>query len=176
VPVDEPFLEGGVMYQFACFGYGTPAESDYAHWLGEDRVNAPESFVAALPKRLTAHPRGPVAFVGHVDLTWLHAFDDPDDPGIGTEWSSRMTPFTSAVERLLGPETAGQAMEEMNKRYAIANGMLASYFDQQKRGPLPEKPSFYRELVRTFLMRSDAQNHLLFGDPGVFVTMSADDG
>jgi len=32
VPLDEPFLEGAAFFQFACFGYGTPAESDFAHW------------------------------------------------------------------------------------------------------------------------------------------------
>ena len=31
---EQPFLEGSVVFQFACFGYGTPAESDFRHWLG----------------------------------------------------------------------------------------------------------------------------------------------
>ena len=171
VPSDLPFLEGGVMYQFACFGYGTLAESDYAHWLGDESANAPVDFVSALPRRLVSHPRGPVAYVGHVDLTWLHAFEDPDDVDSDAEWGPRMEPFISAVERLLGPEPAGEAMEEMNKRYAAGNATLASIFDQQQRGPLPERPTFYRTLVKAFIMRSDAQNHLLFGDPAVYVRM-----
>jgi hypothetical protein len=168
---DLPFLEGGVMYQFACFGYGTPAESEYAHWLGGDTVNAPVDFVAALPRKLASHPRGPVAYVGHVDLTWLHAFEDPDDVDSDAEWGPRMEPFVSAVERLLGPEPAGEAMEEMNKRYAAGNATLANIFDQQRRGPLPERPTFYRTLVKAFITRSDAQNQLLFGDPAVYLRM-----
>jgi hypothetical protein len=63
VPADQPFLEGAVFFQFACFGHGTPAESDFAHWLGgePDSVTAREDFVAELPRRLLAHPRGPLS-------------------------------------------------------------------------------------------------------------------
>ena len=50
------------------------------HWLQEPTLNSERDFVAALPKRLLAHPRGPIAFVGHVDTAWFHGFDDPNNP------------------------------------------------------------------------------------------------
>src|SRR5262249_9089564 len=53
VPAETPFLEGAVFFQFACLGYGTPAESDFSQWNPRVRaVNAQADFVAALPRRL----------------------------------------------------------------------------------------------------------------------------
>jgi hypothetical protein len=69
VAVDRPFFEGSIFFQFACFGYGTPAESDFNHWTqGDVLINAPEDFIAALSKRLVSHPSGPLAVVAHLDL------------------------------------------------------------------------------------------------------------
>lgn len=110
---DDPFLEGAVFFQFACFGYGTPAQSDFSHWdVGYPETTAPEDFVAALPRSLLAHPRGPIAYIGHVDTAWLHGFDDPDDPGMPellpaagtTDWprSSRLWRFCSGLGSLQG--------------------------------------------------------------------------
>ena len=174
---DCPVAEGAVMLQFACFSAGTPAQSDYAHWLGDDRLNATADFVAALPSRLLAHPRGPIAFVGHVDLTWIHAFDDPDDPDAGPDgdraWHPRLAPFISAVDTLLEPQPVGLAMKKMNERYDVGNAHLAVAFDRQKRGTLPDNPEAYGKLVRAFITRSDAQNYLVLGDPAVYLRMEA---
>lgn len=172
VPMGRSFVEGGIVFQFACFGYGTPAESDYAHWLGEDTVNAEADFVAALPKRLLAHPRGPVAYIGHVDLAWLHAFDDPDAPDLAETWHPRLAPFVRAVETLLTAQPVGLAMEAMNRRFDIGNAQMASTFDRQKRGRLPDRPDVLEAIVRAFITRSDAQNYLVFGDPAVGLRMS----
>ncbi|MGZ9190290.1 MAG: hypothetical protein ACXW39_09570, partial [Nitrospira sp.] len=37
IPANEPFLEGAVFFQFACYGYGTPAQSDYMTSPGSER-------------------------------------------------------------------------------------------------------------------------------------------
>lgn len=166
---EEPFLEGGIFFQFACFGYGTPAESDYGHWLGEDRFNADRDFVAALPKKLLAHPRGPIAYIGHVDLAWLHGFTDPTAPDLLEAWSPRMRPFSSAVRLCLAPQPIGLAMEEMNKRFDIGNALMASTFERQQQGKLPATDALRRRLVDAFITRSDAQNYMVLGDPAVYV-------
>ena len=97
---DTPFLEGAVFFQFACYGYGTPDKSDFMHWLGQPALNAEADFVAALPKRLLAHPRGPIAYIGHVDTAWLHGFDDPDSPLILDAYHERLRPFITALNVL----------------------------------------------------------------------------
>ena len=166
VPADGAFLEGAVFFQFACYGYGTPAESDFAHWLKNvPRTLASEDFTAALPKRLLAHPRGPIAYVGHVDTAYLHGFTDPDDRHLLERWHSRMQPFVHAVDTLLGVQPSGLAMDGLNRRYSITNALLTSVYDRRKRGTLKWTPDSMRRFVDTWIVRSDAQNYLVFGDP-----------
>jgi hypothetical protein len=166
VPADEPFLEGAVYFQFACFGYGTPAESDFAHWV----PNAPpltvqEDFIAALPKRLLAHPRGPIGYVGHVDLAWLHGFDDPAHPRLLERWHPRIEPFVQAVTGLLKVQPLGLAMANMHGRYNVTNSILTGTYDRIQRGRVTLTPEYKARLASTFITRSDAQNYLIFGDP-----------
>jgi hypothetical protein len=175
---DEVFLEGSIFIQFACFGYGTPAESDFMHWLegpGANDVaalNSEADFVAALPKRLLAHPHGPIAYVGHLDLAWLHGFDDPDNPLIFEKWDLRIAPFISAIDTLLKEANpVGLAMAEMNKRYDITNALLTSALDRLKRGKMQITSQFYSRIADTFITRSDAQNYMVFGDPAARLRM-----
>jgi hypothetical protein len=168
VPIDEPFLEGSVFFQFACFGYGTPSQSDFMHWLGSPELNSEEDFVAAMPKRLLAHPRGPVAYIGHLDTAWLHGFDDPNDPSILEKWHPRIAPFVFAVNTLLKETNPiGMAMVEMNKRYDITNAILTSTLDRLARGKIRINSDYFSRIADTFITRSDAQNYMVFGDPAV---------
>ena len=171
---DDPFLEGSVFFQFACYGYGTPAQSDYAHWqLGVAPTNGTEDFVAALPTRLLAHPRGPVAYIGHVDLAWLHGFDDPEAPGLAERWHPRLAPFVSAVRTILDRQPPGLAMADMHLRHAAGNAQLANVFDRIERGQLMLTDESRSALAATFLTRGDAQNHLVLGDPAAAVRVRA---
>jgi hypothetical protein len=171
---DEAFLEGAMFFQFACYGYGTPSESDFAHWnLGIPTANSTHDFVAALPKRLLAHPRGPVAFVGHVDLAWLHGFDDPDEPEITERWHPRLAPFITAVQTLLDRQPPGLAMADLNVRYAVSNAHLSNVFDRMERGKLTLTDQNRPALASAFITRSDAQNYLVLGDPAARLRVSA---
>jgi hypothetical protein len=173
VPVDRPFLEGSVFFQFACYGYGTPAESDYMHWLGEPQLNAKQNFVAALPKRLLAHPRGPIIYIGHLDLAWLDGFDDPDAPHPVGPRHPRIEPFVFAVTELLRVQPAGLAMANMNARYNIENVRLTNIYDRLQRRRLEWTPEVRRRLGDAFILRSDAQNYLVFGDPAARLRIAA---
>jgi hypothetical protein len=164
---DGPFLEGSVFFQFACFGYGTPAESDFDHWVGGNgRVSTTKAdFVAALPKRLLAHPRGPIGFIGHVDAAWLHGFTDPGNPFLAERWHPRIQTFVTAVRSLVGVEPAGLALERMNRLYDVTNATLTSAVDRMRRPGAPPAEDFHRRVVDTFVLRGDAQNYHVFGDP-----------
>ncbi len=165
VPPDEPLLEGAVVFQFACHGGGTPAESDFGHWLGDSTFNAKADFVAALPKRLLAHPEGPIAFIGHVDTAFLHGFLDPDHPHIITDWDPRIAPFKRALDQLLRVQPIGLALADLNKRYDICNALLTQLHDLIKRGKTQMTEKLQARLVNTFITRTDAQNYLILGDP-----------
>jgi hypothetical protein len=170
VPQDsEPFLEGAVFFQFACYGYGTPAMSEYSHWLGQagrETKNADRDFVAALPKRLLAHPRGPIAYIGHLDTAFLHGFADVAAPETLDRWHNRIQPFVSAVRMLLEVQAPGLAMQSMNERYATLNALLANTYDRMQRGKMQWTDANTARFLDSWITRGDAQNYMVFGDPG----------
>jgi hypothetical protein len=166
VPTDRPFLEGSVFFQFACYGYGTPAQSDFAHWLrGAPKSNAERDFVSALPNKLLAHPRGPIAYVGHLDIALLLGFTDAKRPMLTKRWHSRIAPFRSAIERLLAVNPAGFALEKMNQKYAATNAILTHQHDEEKAGERKWSEEAGDQLIDTWLSRADAQNFMVLGDP-----------
>ena len=174
VPTDRPFLEGSVFFQFACFGYGTPAQSDFAHWLtGVPQDYGPSSFVAALPKKLLAHPHGPIAYVGHLDTAFLHGFTDAEDPHILDRWHPRISPFVHALNRLLGVQPCGFAMEDMHARYSLCNATITNTYDLQQRGRLTWTPELKARFLDNWILRGDSQNYMVFGDPGARLRIRA---
>ena len=174
VPLDQPFLEGTIFFQFACFGYGTPAESDYAHWLNEvPKQYTDADFVAALPKKLLAHPRGPVAFIGHLDTAFLHAFADTEELDILDRWHTRIFPFVNTVNRLLQVQPSGLAMTDMNAKYNMCNAMITNTYDRLRRGKLIWNDRLEKKFLDNWIVRGDAQNYMIFGDPAVRLRIPA---
>lgn len=177
IPLSEPILEGAVLFQFACFGYGTPAVSEYAHWMpdswGKAQQLAERDFVAALPKRLLAHPRGPIAFIGHLDTAFLHGFADASQPHTLDRWHTRIAPFKKAVDQLLGVQPSGLAMEGINERYSLCNALLTNTNDRIQRGTMTWTEEAMAGFVDTWITRGDAQNYLIFGDPAASLRLPA---
>lgn len=175
VPDDsQPFLEGAVFFQFACYGYGTPAESEYAHWIetwGQAKQNTDHDFVAALPRRLLAHPRGPIAYIGHLDTAFLHGFADAEAPETFERWHSRLAPYVSAVKQLIGVRPSGLAMEPMSHRYATLSAAIANTYDRMQRGRMQWTPETQARFLDAWITRGDAQNYMVFGDPAARLRM-----
>lgn len=169
IPASDPLCEGAVFFQFACYGYGTPAQSEYAHWLpeswGKAQPQVPQDFVATLPKKLLANPRGPIAFIGHLDTAFLHGFADPREPNTVDRWGTRMAPFKRAVDQLLGVQPSGLALEGINERYAVCNAMITNASDRVQRGTMTWTEDSMRTFLDTWITRGDAQNYLVLGDP-----------
>ncbi len=172
IPVDEGFLEGAIFFQFACFGYGTPSQSDFQHWQqGRVQISSQQGFVSDMPKTLLAHDRGPIAYIGHVDLAWLQGFDDPKNPDPLHGYDNRIVPFIDSCRSLLSAEPVGRSLEEMNKRYDIENAVIVNRIDQaKKQSEFSEK--LYTSIAEEFILRSDAQNYMLLGDPAVKINVT----
>ncbi|MGA7732789.1 MAG: hypothetical protein WCD37_16150, partial [Chloroflexia bacterium] len=170
-PSNEPFLEGAIVFQFACFGYGTPAESDLNHWLGGPLQNAPASFIAAIPKKLLANPNGPIAFISHLDKALLAGFDDPQqpEPPAKQSWNSRLSPFAQALDELLQSlRPSGLALRPMADRYNSNNAWLTTVDDRLqrlRRRNVPVPSDIQIQMADAFTFRTDAQNYMIFGDP-----------
>ncbi len=167
IPSDQ-FLYGSIVFTFACYGAGTPKRSDFFHWIPQPSLLdccPQEDFVAALPSRLLANPKGPLAFFGHIDPAWLLSFTDPKR-GFGT----RMTSFTQAVEQLLDGYTIGYAVKRFNEVYTHCNSRLAAKEDEFRANKaLDGDERWTNDLVELWITRNDSQNYIILGDPAVRV-------
>lgn len=160
---DEPALEGGVLFQFGCAGYGTPSVENAARWFGLTDTSAGDEFVAALPKRLLAHPRGPLAYVGHLDVAHVSAFVAP---GESREDSTRVRVFLDAITRVLSEEPVGCALASLQE---VASRLLAYLFNlalDEGSAPSPEEVRATADVLMRF---ADARHHMILGDPAARV-------
>lgn len=165
-PAQVPFVEGGLVFQFACFGYGTPAVSGYTHWSPLIAAyQAPFELVSALPKAAIAHPRGPIGFIAHADYALLHAFMDPSQPGGDGQGAtaSRMAGFRGSLDDALKAVPIGAVLDAMSGQLGLLNSQLTEVWDRAHAAG--QDPEVTRELVDAFLRRNDARYYFLLGDP-----------
>jgi hypothetical protein len=165
---------GGLVVQFACFGYGTTDHTSFAAWLGNSTViEASEPFVAAIPQKLLANPDGPLGYVGHVDYALAHGFVDPYGPSPANSTHPRVQPFLSLITKAvveLAP--IGLALRDLHERSASLASELTSTFDtlaQQGVKPTDLDEAEKKTLVDKVIRRNDAMHFLLFGDPAARV-------
>ncbi|KJS29646.1 MAG: hypothetical protein VR64_19530 [Desulfatitalea sp. BRH_c12] len=172
---ETPFLHGSIVFSFACYGAGTPKQSDFFHWIRRPELLTcrPDiDFIAALPKRLLAHPQGPLAFSGHLDPAWVYSFANPSQIATDKGWGSRMGPFRQAVGHLLQGATIGYAMKRFNEVYATLSAKLACIEDNFLcNASLGENKQWTRNLIDIWMTRNDTQNFIVLGDPAVKAKM-----
>jgi hypothetical protein len=169
IVMEKSFLNGGVFFQFACFSYGTPSLSDFSHWRNKpgSTQNTSSDFVATFPRRMLAHSKGPIAFIGHVDMAWLYGFADPGEMDMEEWWNPRLKPFAQALEGLLTTQPVGLALQEMNKRYNNLNAYLTNLFDLIHQEESRNTKMLMKKIAYSYVVRNDAQNFMIFGDPAV---------
>ncbi|HWO25084.1 MAG TPA: hypothetical protein VNO30_40375 [Kofleriaceae bacterium] len=177
------FLPGGMWLAVACFGAGTAETSDYRHWLDIlrrtghvgseighvlDTLAHERPFVAAVPKAALADPRGPLAFVGHVDLAWTYSFFDLDD-------RPRRRPgrIVGVIQSLLNGHRAGVAMRKLLQFFAEVNTELTALEDAQVRAGLGTIADHERaQRGHLWMLRQDLAGYVLLGDPAVRLPIS----
>jgi hypothetical protein len=78
---DDANVKGMIAFLFACFGAGTPDKDQFLTDLSQADTApplAPKPFIAALPRRLLAHPKGAtLAVIGHIDRAWGFSMQSP---------------------------------------------------------------------------------------------------
>lgn len=179
-------LAGGIWVMHACFGAGTPRASEFSRVLHDPSYSGFHQggpFVAALPTRLLENEDGPLAVVGHLDPSFVHAFSDPN--GVGGERSNaiysilhgllRGTRVGIAISAL--PATAnryGTVLFDIDREVAriLGKGLIdadaaevAAAIAAAKEGdPLR---TVKERLVDYAVSRNDFKNFLILGDPAV---------
>lgn len=169
---------GGVVFQFACFGYGTTDRTSFAAWLGNPNViEVTEPFVAAIPQRLLANPEGPVGYVGHVDYALAHGFVDPYGPPPPSGVHPRAVPFLTMIAKsVVELAPLGFALLDLHAFAAALASNLTSTFDAlAQQGVRPaDLPATDKDLlIDKVIRRNDAMHFLLFGDPAARVRIDA---
>lgn len=156
---DDAELTPDVVFAFACYGAGTPSSDDYARLLGvPDVPPADQPFVARLPQRLLAHPRGgTLAFIGHVERAWGCSFLSP---GV----TDAREVFWCALQALLEGRRVGHAMEFFDDRYATLSAELHDNVNSAR-----DFGRMLDDLTVTGLWteNNDARSYIVLGDPAV---------
>lgn len=162
---------GTITMMFACYGGGTPKLNQFrdldlaaeSRKKPEDRREPPveiaeQSILAALPKRLLAHPKGgALAVIAHVERALTCSFQTTGDPD-----SSHIMPFDSAMKKLLEGFPLGFAMEEFNSRHSeLGNDLKDSLV---KLRAMTNPPDSMVTMVSDYY---DARNYVVLGDPAV---------
>jgi hypothetical protein len=166
---DDANVNGLVALLFACFGNGTPDADQFPMDLsqaGKTLPLAPQPFIAALPRRLLAHPNGSaLAVIGHIDRAWGFSIQAPKTP------EAQIGTFRNSLGFILSGAPVGHAMcGQFGTRFAALSTALAS-------STSPTAPTSMhlsdRDLVTFWLERNDAQNYVMLGDPAVRIRKEA---
>ncbi|HME68371.1 MAG TPA: hypothetical protein VKM54_00680, partial [Myxococcota bacterium] len=160
---DDATVGGMIAFVFACFGAGTPDIDQFRRDPNDAKTAlklASQPFVAALPRRLLAHPNGgALAVIGHVDRAWTFSIRPPSATG------PQIRTFINTLTFTLGGAPAGYAVQQnFGGRYSALSVHLLNLLSPM--APAAAKPSD-RDLVNYWMERNDAQNYVVLGDPAV---------
>ena len=78
---------------------------------------------------------------------------------------------TSAVRSLLDVQPVGLALEEMSARHVSLSVQLLRLLEDLERGRTFRTPEVDRDLALAFVLRSDARNYVVLGDPAARIRM-----
>jgi hypothetical protein len=158
-------LLGTIAFNFACFGAATPQFDDYtAEDDTQPKVLAARPFVANLPQRLLAHPKGgALANIGHVDRAWGYSFKCSNG-------DAQLRVFKSTLKRLMEGHPVGSALEYFNNRYAELSSDLSTTVRAMKYGKKVDPA----DLSHQWTFHNDARNYVVIGDPAVRLPLADD--
>ena len=155
---DTARLHGLITFHFACFGGGTPREDLYVFERNQPPpALAPRPFIAALPRRLLAHPGGgALACVAHIERGWSTSIT-------GIAASPQIRQFQRAIAQVLVGKPVGIAVQEFNDMSATLSDVLSGLLGKAFQGiPIDDVT-----LASTWMQRNDAGGFVLLGDPAV---------
>lgn len=152
-------VAGMISLHFACFSAGTPQFDQFSRAkAGRPARLARRPFVAALPQRLLAHPRGSaLAVIGHVERAWTYSF-------FWKDLKCQTLAFECLLEALLDREPVGAAMESFAARVADLADQIASAAERRREFGRAVTADELRFLWSVY---NDARCYALLGDPAV---------
>ena len=171
IPYDKPFCEGGIFFQYSDCSFGTPSSSYLSSYISDaSTFGIPEplaerDLISSIPKKLLFHPKGPIAFVGHVDLELMLSYTDNEQPMPEGDKSSRLTPFSSCIDSILKGRPVGFSLDSMIKNYGTLTASLATLHQQYIQRDFQNEDVFLDTLLDVFIRSTESGNYMVFGDP-----------
>jgi hypothetical protein len=169
------------LVNLGCFGAGTPASSRYLPWIaalaaagepvpGLDTIRAAlasgAGFLSGTANAVLANPEGPLAYLGHLDLTWTYSFQD-----VGLTRASRSSRFVALLRALAVGRRVGLAMDAVQRALAETNlALTVAYEREAESHALGGAPIDLRQRAHLWLARQDLAGWVLLGDPAARVT------
>jgi hypothetical protein len=156
-------LGGLIDFHFACYGAGTPEQDDFPLAVPLAPSYIPKRpFVARLPQRLLAHPKGgALAVIGHVERAWGYSF-------LWDNAGAQLGAFATTLGYILNGVPVGHALDSMNGRYAELATDLASELNDIR---AKIRPADQTRLAGLWTANNDARSYILLGDPAVRVAV-----
>lgn len=156
---DSTDLAGLVVFNFACYGAGTPLHDDFGA-AGIRTQIAPAPFLARLPQRLLGKPGGgALAVIGHVERAWSYSFASPD---FGAQTKS----FEMCLHALMSGVRVGAAMDAFAMRHAALAVGLNRILEDIRHGARVDD----HRIASQWTMHNDARNYVILGDPAARIT------
>jgi len=157
-------VAGMFAFFFACYGGGSPRYDNFAREaLGTDNVIAPFPFLARLPIKMLAHPRGGALGVfAHVERAWGYSFMWEHDLAIAD-----VETFRSLISALLNGKPAGAAGDYFGMRYGEISTML-----QDELASTTSEHQDEDKIAWWWVANRDARNYTFIGDPAVRLVVS----
>ena len=165
---------GTIVFNFACYGAGTPQFNDYGKRSDATarEAIADAAFQSALHQRLLSLPRGGVlAAVGHVERAWGCSFLWPGSGG-RTGSPAQLAVFESAMFQLLQGWPIGAALETFNQRYAELSSDLSAELEEISFGKKYDSLT----IADMWTANNDARGYAITGDPAVRIPMAPTGG
>lgn len=157
----EAQLTGLISFHFACYSAGTIQPNKLVDDSVLPKSAAKKPFVARLPQRLLARPKGgALAIVGHLDRCFSAA--------------PQAKAFTEIFRKLMTGFPVGAALEPINRRHASLATRLSHWLDQETvDGSHGDHPEEEFELARIWTANHDSSTYAIVGDPAVRVPGTA---
>ena len=167
---DAANVWGLIAVFFACFGAGTPRDSEFIHLKASNPQEqlhlADRAMVSPLPQALLGHRNGgALGVVGHVERAWTDSFRVAGRAG---DAGSDTKAMRNLLRLLMRGFPLGLALEDINSRYAYFSTQLTTQlFEIEKTPGLLELDTVRTNVSGLWTATNDARNYVILGDPAV---------
>jgi hypothetical protein len=154
-------IHGMIHFLFACYGGGWEKFDTFRTGPnGTAAQIAGAASLSRLPQTMLAHPKGgALAVLSHIDRAWSYSFTtDQNRP--------QCDGIRDVLTGILLGWPIGHAMDQFNVRWSAISVELADALRDIK-----DQKITARDLARKWIMRDDARNYSIMGDPAVRLRM-----